>query len=81
MEARCLAVSVLRAYRFVITPLKAMLGLNGVCRFTPTCSCYAEEAIRIHGVIRGSQLMGKRLLRCHPWGGQGHDPVPDATLR
>lgn len=46
------------------------------CRFTPSCSAYAIEAWRRHGVIRGSYLAVRRLLRCHPWGGCGHDPVP-----
>lgn len=46
------------------------------CRFTPTCSAYADEAIRLHGAAKGSALAARRLLRCHPWGGQGYDPVP-----
>lgn len=46
------------------------------CRFTPTCSQYALEAIRRHGPVRGLWLALKRLLRCHPWGGSGYDPVP-----
>jgi putative membrane protein insertion efficiency factor len=47
-----------------------------MCRFTPTCSQYFIEALQIHGVIKGSYLGIKRLLRCHPWGGSGYDPVP-----
>lgn len=47
------------------------------CRFTPTCSSYAIEALERHGARRGSRLALKRLLRCHPWGGQGYDPVPE----
>jgi hypothetical protein len=47
------------------------------CRYLPTCSTYAEEAIRRHGPIRGSALAARRLTRCHPWGGHGIDPVPD----
>jgi putative membrane protein insertion efficiency factor len=47
------------------------------CRFLPTCSTYAGEALRLHGAARGSWLAAKRLCRCHPWGGQGHDPVPE----
>ena len=46
------------------------------CRFTPTCSQYALEALRRHGAFKGSWLTARRLLRCHPWGGSGYDPVP-----
>ncbi len=46
------------------------------CRFTPTCSTYALEAIRKHGPLRGTLLAVRRILRCHPWGGSGYDPVP-----
>lgn len=46
------------------------------CRFTPTCSQYAKEAIQKHGPLRGLYLAIRRLLRCHPWGGCGYDPVP-----
>ncbi|WP_066793415.1 membrane protein insertion efficiency factor YidD [Sphingomonas soli] len=46
------------------------------CRFTPSCSAYAIEALRRYGAIKGSWLAGKRILRCNPWGGCGHDPVP-----
>ncbi|MCK9626076.1 MAG: membrane protein insertion efficiency factor YidD [Bacteroidales bacterium] len=46
------------------------------CRFTPTCSAYALEAIKKHGIIKGGYLAAKRILRCHPWGGSGYDPVP-----
>lgn len=46
------------------------------CRFTPTCSQYAIEALRKHGLIKGSWLTIRRLSRCHPWGGHGYDPVP-----
>jgi uncharacterized protein len=76
-----LLVLCLRAYRVVFAPLKAMLGVQGCCRFTPTCSNYAEEAICSHGVIRGLGLGARRILRCHPWGGMGVDPVPPITAR
>lgn len=46
------------------------------CRFTPTCSAYALEALRKHGAIKGLWLAAKRILRCNPWGGSGYDPVP-----
>lgn len=46
------------------------------CRFTPTCSAYALEALQRHGPFKGSYLTIRRLLRCHPWGGSGYDPVP-----
>lgn len=47
------------------------------CRFTPTCSAYAIQAIRRHGPVLGLYLAVKRILRCHPWGGSGYDPVPE----
>lgn len=60
-----------RFYRYFISPLT---GPN--CRFRPTCSVYALEALEKHGAIKGSWLAAQRILRCHPWGGCGHDPVP-----
>jgi len=65
-----------RAYQVTLAPL-----LGGHCRFTPTCSAYAAEAIRSHGATRGLWLALKRLARCHPWGGFGHDPVPPAVTQ
>ena len=50
--------------------------LGRQCRFLPTCSAYADEALILHGPIRGSTLAIRRFCRCHPWGGQGFDPVP-----
>ena len=61
----------IRFYQLCISPL-----FPPCCRFTPTCSQYALEAIMRHGVIRGSWLALRRILRCHPWGGSGYDPVP-----
>lgn len=60
-----------RFYRMAISPLTPPS-----CRFTPTCSQYAIEAIRKHGPFKGLYLAVRRLLRCHPWGGSGYDPVP-----
>ena len=61
----------IRLYQLCISPL-----LPASCRFTPTCSQYAIEAIRRHGPLRGLWLAMRRILRCHPWGGSGYDPVP-----
>lgn len=58
-------------YRACISPL-----IPPSCRFTPTCSAYALEAIKKHGPIKGLYLTVRRILRCHPWGGSGYDPVP-----
>jgi len=52
------------------------LFLGRHCRFEPTCSVYADEALRVHGLWRGLGLAFKRISRCHPWGGSGYDPVP-----
>ena len=61
-----------RVYRYAISPLMA-----GNCRFSPTCSAYAEEAIIKYGALKGGYLASRRILRCHPWGGTGYDPVPE----
>ena len=58
-------------YRRCISPL-----VPPCCRFTPTCSEYAIQAVKKHGVFKGSWLAIKRILRCNPWGGSGYDPVP-----
>jgi len=63
-------------YRRTLSPaLGALFGPGGGCRFTPTCSVYAADAVRIHGALAGSWLAVKRICRCHPWGGSGLDPV------
>ena len=53
------------------------LGRGGRCRYTPSCSAYAAQALRVHGPARGTWLSIRRLGRCHPWGGFGPDPVPE----
>ena len=60
-----------RLYRLVFSP---WVGFN--CRYQPTCSAYALEALEIHGALRGSWLTVRRLSKCHPFGGNGYDPVP-----
>ncbi|MBX2857125.1 MAG: membrane protein insertion efficiency factor YidD [Cellvibrionaceae bacterium] len=61
----------IKFYRYFISPL-----LGPRCRFEPSCSRFAEQAITEHGVVTGTWLTVKRLSRCHPWGGCGYDPVP-----
>ena len=71
-------VLLLRVYRRAISPgLAALFAPHGLgCRFSPTCSQYTLDAVRTHGAVRGVWLGTRRLCRCHPWGGCGHDPVP-----
>jgi uncharacterized protein len=74
-------ILLLRAYQCVLSPwLRALFGPAAQCRFTPNCSQYAIEALRAHGVFRGGLLAVRRLCRCHPWGGCGHDPVPEVAI-
>lgn len=61
----------IRFYQKFISPL-----FPGSCRYSPTCSTYAIQALRKHGILKGGFLAIKRILSCHPWGGHGHDPVP-----
>ena len=71
---------VIRVYQVLISPLLGFITGPGCgCRFEPTCSQYMLEAIETHGVVRGGWLGLKRLVRCHPWGGRGFDPVPKAV--
>jgi uncharacterized protein len=72
-----LLIGVVRGYQVVSAPVYAAMGgaVSG-CRFTPTCSRYAIEALEQHGSVQGSWLTLKRVCRCHPWGGFGYDPVP-----
>ncbi len=69
-----LVIRLVRFYQYFISPL-----IGPRCRFTPTCSQYAIEAIKMHGVAKGCWLAGKRLLRCHPYHDGGYDPVPSLT--
>ncbi|MFO1501955.1 MAG: membrane protein insertion efficiency factor YidD [Verrucomicrobiota bacterium] len=74
--AQIILVLAIRLYR-LISPAKALLfGPLGRCRFTPSCSVYALEAIERHGAMWGLWLSVKRVAKCHPWGGCGYDPVP-----
>ena len=68
-------IALLTVYKKLISPLLVAL-LGETCRFHPTCSRYAIEAIRSHGAVRGSWLAARRVARCHPWGEGGLDPVP-----
>lgn len=66
-----LLVLLVRIYQYILSPI-----LPNACRYTPTCSQYAVEALQKHGVFKGLWLSAKRIACCHPWGGHGHDPVP-----
>ncbi|GHT76770.1 putative membrane protein insertion efficiency factor [Bacteroidia bacterium] len=66
-----IALLPIRFYKLCISPL-----IPPSCRYTPTCSEYAMQAIQKHGVLKGGWLAMKRILRCHPWGGSGYDPAP-----
>jgi len=73
---RRVLVALVVAYRFALRP-----WLGNACRFEPTCSAYALQALRQHGALAGSALATGRLLRCHPWCAGGHDPVPPQPPR
>ena len=67
-------LALIRAYKYLLSP-----WFTGACRFVPTCADYTAEAIARYGFVRGAWLGARRLSRCHPFGGHGHDPVPHQT--
>lgn len=71
-----LLIGFLKLYRLAISPL-----YGEVCRYYPSCSAYALEAVQVHGSIKGSWLAGRRLARCHPWAPGGVDKVPPKVLK
>jgi putative membrane protein insertion efficiency factor len=71
-----IAILPVRIYQYTISPL-----LPTSCRHVPTCSQYTIEALRVHGLFRGTYLAVHRILRCHPWGTHGYDPVPPKPYR
>jgi uncharacterized protein len=68
---RRVLIAVIRAYQYLLSP-----WWGSQCRFTPTCSHYAIEALERHGALGGGWLAARRILRCHPWSAGGYDPVP-----
>ncbi|NBD39357.1 MAG: membrane protein insertion efficiency factor YidD [Verrucomicrobia bacterium] len=76
---RFLVIALLYLYRYLLSPFLHMIAPGAGCRFTPTCSEYAMEAVQRFGPFRGGWLALKRLARCHPLGGWGHDPVPQGS--
>lgn len=72
-------IAFLKGYRWFVSPVFSGLGVQ--CRFIPSCSEYAIDAINLHGPVKGARLAGGRLLRCHPFCQGGHDPVPPNVTR
>jgi len=68
---RRVLIAIVRAYQYLLSP-----WWGSQCRFTPTCSHYAIEALERHGALAGAWLAMRRILRCHPWSAGGYDPVP-----
>lgn len=73
IRMRRICILPIRFYQHFISPL-----LPPACRYYPTCSAYAAQAVLRHGLVKGGWLALRRLCRCHPWGGSGYDPVPPA---
>ncbi len=74
MRARTFVAGGFRAYKRLVSPF-----MPQACRFHPTCSEYAAQAVEVHGALKGSALAARRLMRCNPWSAGGFDPVPNAT--
>lgn len=72
---RTFVIGLIRLYQIILSP---WLGMH--CRYAPTCSAYAIEALRVHGLLRGGWLAAARIGRCHPFHAGGYDPVPPRTL-
>jgi len=72
---KAVLLALVRAYQLTLSP-----WLGGRCRYYPSCSCYAHEAIARHGALRGAALAARRVLRCHPLARGGYDPVPEEPL-
>lgn len=70
--AKTILIGAVRAYQWTLSPI-----LPASCRYLPTCSQYAVEAVHRHGALHGGWLAVARIARCHPWGGSGYDPVPE----
>ena len=81
--AQHILTALLRCYRALVSPLLTTVfrPLGFGCRFQPTCSVYAIEAVRTHGAVRGTLLALRRVCRCHPFGSSGYDPVPHPLKR
>src|SRR5688572_18696398 len=76
--ARYVVMGLIQLYRWVLSPLKtAIFGPLSRCRFEPSCSAYALQAFKKHNFITATRLSARRICRCNPWGGCGHDPVPE----
>jgi len=79
---KTILISAIRLYRWAVSPaLLFLFGPTGGCRFTPSCSQYALDVVRSRGALAGGWLAAKRICRCHPWGGLGHDPAPEPEFR
>ena len=75
-------ILLVRLYRVTLSPAKTFLfGAAAQCRFEPSCSQYAIQALKTHGALAGGWLAAKRVCRCHPWGACGEDPVPEAKFK
>jgi len=72
-----LLIFLVRVYQWTLSPLMHALAPGSGCRYEPTCSSYAIQALQKHGPLRGSWLAARRFGDCHPWGHHGYDPVPD----